>query len=718
MSAHNQLETDAVALVAAIWAEFGAPPPILTVTEWAEQFRVLSPKDSSEPGPYRIARTPYAREPQDCLSTHSNVEEVVLMWGAQTSKTTIGSNWAGYVADVAPGPMMIVQPTIDMAKRYSRQRLTPMIDCSPVLARKVRENRSRDDANTTLLKEYPGGQWALAGANAAAGLRSMPVRDLFLDEIDAYPKDVDGEGDPIALAEARQSTFARRKRLKTSTPTTKDMSAIEREYLASDRCKYWVPCPHCGEYQVLEWGAGKAHGIKWNKDQHGNHMPETAHYVCRHTGCIVQEHSKPGMLAAGQWRAENPGAKNGKTRGFQLSSLYSPLGWLSWGEIAGDWLAAIEQSRHGDQSKLRAFVNTRLAETFEEDGDKVSQHELAKRAQHETYELRTVPWGCFLLVAGVDVQGDRIESRIKGYGRGEESWTIDRAIFYGDPAKDATMEGSPWKQLDEYLRTPIQHASGRNLYIMAAAIDSGGHHTQAVYNFTRQRSHRHIFAIKGQSQASKPILGKPSDVQVNLRGQKIKGHKLWPVGTDTAKALIYGRMRLSAAGAGYMHFSRQLPADEFEQLTAERLVTKYVKGHARLEWHKPPGRRNEALDCEVYALAAAYYLGMARWKENDWAKWERAAQMRQLFDAPADPPPAATPDASESQPAQKEIAQDHAQGIEITSDTPLHSAPTAEPAPTKPAAAAAPPPRKTPPPRNYLATQMAARRKARAGGSF
>lgn len=713
MSAHSLAETDALALVDEVWREFAAPPPILTVTEWAERSRVLSPKDSSEPGPYRVARTPYAREPQDCLSTHSTVEEVVLMWGAQTSKTTIGSNWAGYVADIAPGPMMIVQPTIDMAKRYSRQRLTPMIDCSPVLARKVRENRSRDDANTTLLKEYPGGQWALAGANAAAGLRSMPVRDLFLDEIDAYPKDVDGEGDPISLAEARQSTFARRKRLKTSTPTTKDMSAIEREYLASDRCRYWVPCPHCGEFQVLEWGADKAHGIKWHKDAHGNHMPETAHYVCRHHGCIIEEHHKPTMLARGQWRADNPGAKGGKVRGFQLSSLYSPLGWLSWSEIAGDWLKAIEQSRRGDASKLRAFVNTRLAETYEEDGDKVSEHELAKRARSETYELRTVPWGCFVLTAGVDVQGDRLEARLKGYGRGEETWTIDRAIFYGDPAKDATMDGSPWKALDEWLRTPIKHASGRNLYIMAAAVDSGGHHTQAVYNFTRQRSHRHVFAIKGQSQANKPILGKPSDVQVNLRGQKIKGHKLWPVGTDTAKALIYGRMRLAAPGPGYMHLSRQLPPEEFEQLTAERLATRYVKGHAKLEWVKPAGRRNEALDCEVYALAAAYYLGMARWKENDWAKWERAAQTRQLFDAPQD-------DASESQASEQKSNEESAPPLANDGTASIESAPT-----RKEPAAAAPPattPKQrkapAPPPRNYLATQMAARRKARSVGGF
>ena len=200
MGARQPVEMlSADALEAALWREFMAPPPLLTVTQWAERHRILSGKDSAEPGPYRVMRTPYAREPMDCLSAHSPVEEVVLMWGAQTSKTTIGSNWLGYLADLNPGPIMVVQPTLDMAKRYSRQRLVPMIEESPRLRLKMRENRSRDEANTTLLKEFPGGFLAIAGANSASGLRSMPVRDLFTDEEDGYPMDVDGEGDPVQL---------------------------------------------------------------------------------------------------------------------------------------------------------------------------------------------------------------------------------------------------------------------------------------------------------------------------------------------------------------------------------------------------------------------------------------------------------------------------------------------------------------------------------------
>ncbi|MDG2617742.1 phage terminase large subunit family protein [Thermoleptolyngbya sichuanensis XZ-Cy5] len=622
---------DAETIIARLWREHGAPPPKMTVSEWAEKNRVLSGKDSAEPGPYRVSRTPYAREPMDCLSAHSPVEEVVLMWGAQTAKTTIGSNWLGYTADLNPGPVMIVQPTIDMAKRYSRQRLSPMIDESPVLREKVRENRSRDDANTTLLKEFAGGFMAVAGANSAAGLRSMPVRDLFLDEIDGYPRDVDGEGDPCQLAEARQTTFARRKRLKTSTPTTKDMSRIEEAYLASDRCRYHVPCPHCGELQVLEWGADKDYGVKWDRDAEGKPVPGTVRYVCRHHGCEIREHHKAEMLAAGVWVPEVPGAAGGKVRGFHLSSLYSPLGWLSWSELVQEWHAAVTAARSGDPSLLRVFVNTRLAETFEEQGDRASEHELRKRARD--IPLRVVQWGLYVMTMGVDVQGDRLEAYLWAWGRGMERQLVDRAIFYGDPALPESEAGSPWASLTEYRRTPVLHASGKPVPLLATMIDTGGHHTQAVYSYCRAHQHSHVYAVKGQSQSGKAILGKPTDQDVSAHGFKLRrGVKLWPVGTDSAKSEIYGRLRLTEPGPGYVHLSKHLPGEVFEQLTAERLVTRYVKGHAKLEWVKPAGRRNEALDCAVYALAAAHWAGIDRWREGDWAKWRSRVEETDLFD--------------------------------------------------------------------------------------
>jgi phage terminase large subunit GpA-like protein len=666
------VDVDAEALLAGIWREFLAPPPRLTVTEWAERHRVLSGKDSAEPGPYRVMRTPYAREPMDCLSAMSPVEEVVLIWGAQTSKTTIGTNWLGYLIDTNPGPVMVVWPTINVAKRNSRQRLAPMLEESPVLRRKVRENRSRDDANTTLLKEFAGGVLAIAGANSAADLRSMPVRDLFLDEVDNYPMDVDGEGDPCQLAEARQTTFARRKTLKTSTPTTRDMSRIEAAYLNTDRCRYHVACPHCGELQPLEWGADKEHGVKWDRDPEGKPLPASVRYVCRANGCEIREHAKPAMLAGGVWVPDNPGVHAGRVRGFQLSSLYSPLGWLSWAQLAVEWDRALTASRSGDTSLLRVFINTRLAETFEEQGDKADQHALRRRAAD--IPLRVVHWGLFVLTIGVDVQGDRLEAYAWAWGRGMERQLVDRAVCYGDPALPESEAGSPWQALTEWRRTPILHASGRPVPVLACMIDSGGHHTQAVYTYARAHQHAGVAAVKGQSQAGKAVLGKPTDQDLNWRGQKAKrGVKLWPVGSDTAKAEIYGRLRIGEPGPGFVHLSKHLDPEVFEQLTAERVVTRYVKGHPRLEWVKPAGRRNEALDCAVYALAGAHKVGIDRWREGDWAKWEARVQVRDLFDAaaptapkdpdapapaaPPAPPPAARPKPKPAPTAKQGFAQ-------------------------------------------------------------
>jgi phage terminase large subunit GpA-like protein len=662
---------DADALVAEVLREYLAPPPRLTVTEWAERHRMLSSKDSAEPGPYRVARTPYAREPMDCLSAHSAVEEVVLMWGAQTSKTTIMSNWIGYLADLNPGAIMIVQPTIEMAKRYSRQRLAPMIEESPTLRLKVKENRSRDEANTTMLKEFPGGFLAIAGANSAAGLRSMPVRDLATDEEDGYPLDVDGEGDPVQLAKARQTTFSRRKHLRTSTPTTKDFSRIEQAYLASDRCRYHVPCPHCGEYQALEWGATSSHGIKWRKHPDGSPDLASVHYVCRACGGEIGEHAKPGMLAGGRWVADAPGAANGRVRGFHLSSLYSPLGWLSWREIVAEWHRAQVASKQGDQSLLRVFVNTRLAETFEDAGDKTSEHELRKRAAD--IPLRIVTWGHYVMTAGVDVQGDRIEARLWAWGRGMRAQLVDRAILWGDPALPESEPGSPWAALTDYLRAPVLHASGQPVQLMCTMIDSGGHHTQAVYAYAREHQHAHVFAVKGMSQSGKAILGKPTEQDVSWRGVKLKrGVKLWPIGTDSAKAAIYGGLRLAEPGPGYITLSKRLPAEEFEQLTAERLVTRYVKGHPKLEWVKPVGRRNEALDCAVYARAAAHWAGIDRWREGDWLKWQHSVEPApDCFNAPPYPSDPA-PDAA--QKSAKELAA-----------PPVALVPVPAPSPAKPA---------------------------------
>lgn len=575
----------------------------MTVSEWADRFRVLTTKSSSEAGPWRTDRAPYMREPMDCLSYDSPCEEVVIIAATQTGKTEAGNNWIGSAIDLAPGPIMMVQPTIDMGKRYSKQRIQPMIDATARLRDKILPARSRDSGNTTLVKEFPGGFLLITGANSAAGLRSMPVRDLFLDEVDAYPHDVDGEGDPISLAERRQSTFWRRKRLKTSTPTTKGASRIESAFLATEQSYYHVPCPHCKELQKLSWS-----GVRW---PHGK--PEDACYVCAHCGAEIYEHQKSWMLHNGVWIAAVPENATERRRGFHISALYSPLGLKSWADCVMEFLQATQAKERGDVSLLKTFVNTVLAETWEEGGDRPDVAALSKRA--EAYSLREVPAGVLVITAGVDVQGDRLQIHIVGWGADDESWICDWAVLYGDPAQAET-----WKALEAYLARPLAREDGATLKLSAVAIDSGGHHTHEVYQACRANRAKHWLAVKGSSMASRPILGKPTDVDINHKGAKLKkAAQVWSIGTDTAKALIYGRMKV-ASGPGCVHFSHDLEADYYAEVTSENLVTRYLKGRPRLEWVKPAGRRNEGLDTLVYALAAAVYCGLTRWKAPDWAR--------------------------------------------------------------------------------------------------
>lgn len=581
------------------FAEVFAPRPPLTVDAWADRYRVLSGKAASEPGPWRTERTPYLREIMEALSADSDVEEVVLWAGTQLGKSETCNNWIGYIIDQNPGPVMLVQPTLDLAKRYSKQRIASLIDSTPVLRGRVQPARSRDSGNTLLEKEFQGGILVIAGANSAAGLRSMPARDLLFDEIDAYPLSIDDEGDPISIAEKRQDTFARRKRLKTSTCTIKDESRIEQTYNGSDRRRYWVPCPDCGVHQVLRWA-----NLRWSEDD-----PSDVRYACEACGVLIDEANKPNMLAGGEWRAEAPGAR---ARGYWISSLYSPLGWLSWAAIVREFLDAKAALDAGDQSLMQVWVNTRLAETWELQGNRIAEAEVQKRA--EAYALRTVPRGVLMLTAAVDVQGDRLELQVLGWGRGEECWVVDYVKLHGDPA-----EGVVWTMLDEVLQAPLRNVFGLDLRIGATAVDHGGHHSVMVETFTRARAGRHVIAVKGQSQAGKPVIGKPSERDTNWRGKKVRrGARVWPVGSDTAKYVLYQRLALTQPGPGYIHTSNELDDDWYRGLTAEQLVTRYVKGRPRSEWMLKKGARNEPLDLWVYGYAAAAYLGMTRWREADW----------------------------------------------------------------------------------------------------
>lgn len=553
------------------------PDPLLLVSQWADRYRVLSSVASSEPGSWRTARTPYLREVMDCLSPSSPVERVVFMAGSQLGKTEAGLNWLGYIVHQSPGPVLMVQPTVEMAKTYSKQRLDPLVEASPVLRDRVREPRARDSGNTIFSKEFAGGILRITGANSSASLSSMPVRFLFLDEVDRYPGDVDGEGDPVALAIQRTVNFANRKVLIVSTPTIKGSSRIEAAYAESDQRRYWVPCPTCGQEQILEWKQ-----VRWVNGER-----DKAHYVCLHCEAIIPEHRKGWMLERGRWLAEGP---DSLTAGFHLSSLYSPLGWVSWGQIA------VEHGQvYRDPTRLKVWVNTKLGETWEEAAEQLDGEGLMER--REAFGL-LLPAGIVILTAGVDVQDDRLEVEIVGWGRDEESWSVDYRVLSGDPSGPAV-----WQDLDNLLSNPFPHARQvPDLHIRAAAVDTGGHHTLSAYAYCRNRQNRRIWAIKGRGGMGVPIW--PRRPSRNNKGRV----PLFIVGVDAAKEAVYARLRLKEPGPGYCHFPLDRDAEWFRQLTAERITTRFHRGIPIREWKKRDGDRNEALDCRVYSMTALHGL--------------------------------------------------------------------------------------------------------------
>jgi phage terminase large subunit GpA-like protein len=349
--------------------EAWTPPPALSVSEWADQHRMLSSEASAEPGQWRTKRVPYMRAVMDALSPLNPIERVVVMKGAQLGGTEAILNALGYLIHLAPGPALLVQPTVEVAQRFSKQRLTPMIEATPVLRGRVREARSRDSGNTLLVKQFPGGLVIITGANSAAGLRSMPIRYLECDEVDEYPGDVEGQGDPISLAEKRTSTFANRKVLLVSTPTIKGLSRIEAEFLTTDQRRYFVRCPYCDHWDYIRWPQ-----IRWEENR-----PETAHLICTACQGRIEERMKGELLAGGEWRPTATG--DGRTAGFHLSALYSPLGWVSWQHIVREFLKADAAAKRGDFTLLKTWVNARLGETWEERRESVEPDDLLARTE-------------------------------------------------------------------------------------------------------------------------------------------------------------------------------------------------------------------------------------------------------------------------------------------------------------------------------------------------
>jgi phage terminase large subunit GpA-like protein len=541
-----------------------------------------------------------------------------------THNTEAGSCWLGYIMHHAPGPAMAVMPTVEMAKRNSKQRIDPLIEETEVLRNLVQSPRSRDSGNTILSKEFPGGILVMTGANSAVGLRSFAARYLFLDEIDAYPLDVDGEGDPITLAIARTRTFSRRKIFLTSTPLEEGTSRIKAAFEASDQRHYFVPCPHCDHYQVLIFDR-----IRWI-----NNNPDTAAYICEACEGRIENYHKTTMLERGEWRPTADG--DGKTAGFHLPSYYSPVGWFSFADAAKMYQTA---NKNSDQSMLRVFTNTVDAQTWRQKGEAPDWKRLYDRAQAENLPYdRKVPMRGLFLTAGADVQKDRIEVQVVAWGRGKESWVIDYEVLAGD-----TSRPEVWDKLSELVNRTYTHESGTDLPLVRLAIDSGAE-TQTVYSWVRKQGPGRVMAVRGVDHAI-AIVGIPGAVDITWAGKRARrAAKVWPINVSALKGELYGWLRLESpvhAGdpfpPGYCHFTPGLGDEFFKQLVAEHLVTKLVKGYQRQEWQKLRDR-NEALDTRNYARGAASQFGIDRFTERDWQFLEEPLRLaREQADAANNP---------------------------------------------------------------------------------
>ena len=562
----------------ALLARAVRPRPLTTVSAWSDKYRILTSKGSGEPGQWRTDRTPYLREILDSLSVNSPAQRIVLMFAAQLGKTEVGLNWIGYVMQHAPGPMLTVLPTLEVRKRWVRQRLDPLLTETPVIRALFDARRARDAGNAEDMKDFPGGMLVIGGANSPASLASMPIRYVLCDEVDRFPWEVGQEGDPLGLIDERTKTFPRRKVLLVSTPTVKGASRIEGEYEKSDMRQYHVPCPHCGEHQVLRW--------RHEDGRYGlihNAATGAVYYACIHCGERIDEHHKPAMLAAGRWIPRHP---ERAVRGYHLSGLYSPIGLgFTWAELWRKW-----EEAHGDTANLKRFINTTLGESWEEQGDSIE--DLALIARLEDYP-ETLP--ASLRTAGVDVQKDRLEASIVAWGAGEEGWLIDHLILPGDTARPEV-----WENLHDALT---------DAGIAFAAIDSG-YNTSMVYAFTEKR--RWSVAVKGITGMGRPLIEDEKKRRQRLRNRRKKAAHVEPLGVDQGKALLYARLKLPVPGPAYLHFPRDPAFDDeyFAQLAAEKLVTKIRGTRPFQEWVQTRPR-NEALDCLLYALAALRLSGKA-----------------------------------------------------------------------------------------------------------
>lgn len=573
------------------------PPEELTVDEWADKHRRLSPETSAEAGPWRTARTPYLKEPMEAF-TDPKVHEIAMVAASQVGKSELELNIIGYIIDQDPGSILFVQPTLDDARKFSRLRIAPMIRDSKVLREKVSDVKSKDSGNTILQKSFPGGMLTITGSNSASALASIPARYIIGDERDRWAISAGTEGDPWELAKARQTTFYNAKAVEVSTPTIKGFSNIETAYYKGTQERWCHKCPECGEYgEIIFDRIHYKHTVKKIRGKKTFTIEKPITWACPHCGCAVPEEIMRKQPA--KWIADNPDAYKKGIRSFWLNAFSSP--WTPWEKIVLEFLQARD-----DPQKLKVVYNTKLGELWEDRGDTVDEDTmLARREDYGTNADGSpveLPEGVLVLTCGVDTQDNRLEYEVVGHGYYGETWGIKKGIIMGKPDSDEV-----WQQLDDVI-DHVYHFkdSQRGLRISVTFVDSGGHYTQEVYIRCRERKNKRVFAIKGKSGDGIPYTRPPTKVAVK-NNKKITCW-LYTLGVDAGKEIIMSNVKVQEPGAKYCHFPRGesygYDSYYFNGLLSEKLELTQTRQGKRWAWVKIPGHeRNEALDCRNYAIA-------------------------------------------------------------------------------------------------------------------
>ena len=564
------------------------PPENLTVTEWADRKRRLSPESSAEPGPWRTYRTPYLQGPMDAF-TDPKVRRIVLWSASQVGKSELLNNIIGYIIDEDPGSILFIHPTTIDAKDYSKLRIAPMFRDCKTLRAKVADPKSRDSGNTILQKTYPGGILTMCGSTEAHSLASKPIRYILGDERDRWSLSAGTEGDPWELARARQITFYNSKAVEVSTPTIKNASAIEASF-AVGTMEYWcVACPQCGEYHNIVFS-----DIRYDHEEkivagQKSYTVSNIRYICKGCGGISTEAEVKRQPA--KWIADNPDAYERGVRSFRLTAFASP--WASWESTIMEYLQAI-----GNTKKLQVVYNTRFGELWEDRGDLEDEDSMMMR--REDYEAE-LPDGVLVLTCGVDTQDDRLEFEVVGHGHFGETWGIKKGIIMGRPDDQEV-----WNQLDDALDHVYCFKSGAGLRISMTFVDEGGHFTQDVRLQCRARISKKVFCIKGRGGDGIPFTSPPKKQKIVVNGKSLGTCWQYSLGVDAGKQLIMDNLRVQARGSKYSHFPRRddYGSAFFKGLLSERLVYKPERKSPWI-WEKIPGHeRNEALDCRNYAMAA------------------------------------------------------------------------------------------------------------------